>query len=120
MNNEQTNTVANKVKKTLAERQTALLENNNKTAFDFVKLANVTDKIENKSISKVYSNVANSVYVNSILGSANIPTFAEFKEKMPNKENYSNWDGYKCLLSFNLIYQANKKVFKQNKKIAAI
>jgi len=109
-----------KVKKSLEERQTALLENQNKTSFDFIKLANVTDKLDNKSISKVYSNVIASAYINDIIGKSLIPSFKDFAAKMPIKTYYSNWDGYKCLLSFNALYQAAKKVSKQNKNIAAI
>jgi len=139
MNNAQTNTVTNKVakvskkapkkvvaikevkkevvkvKKSLEERQAALLENQNKSSFDFIKLANLTDKLDNKSISKVYSNVVDSIYIKDIIGFSPIPSFKDFAAKMPIKKYYSNWDGYKCLLSFNAIYQANKKVSKQNK-----
>jgi len=109
-----------KVKKTLQERQSELLSNANKSAFDFIKLANVTDKIENKSISKVFANVMNSQYVFDIIGTDTLPTFKDFAAKMPTKEAYSNWDAYKCLLTFNTAYQLAKKVKKQNKKVAAI
>ena len=109
-----------KVKKSLEERQIELLSNANKTAFDFIKLANVTDKIENKSISKVFANVTSSSYISDILGSNTLPSFKDFAAKMPVKSAYSNWDGYKCLLTFNTAYQLAKKVKKQNKKVAAI
>ena len=109
-----------RVKKSLEERQAELLLNGNKSAFDFIKLANVTDKIENKSISKVFANVTSSAYLADILGGATLPSFKDFAAKMPVKSAYSNWDGYKCLLGFNTAYQLAKKVKKQNKKVAAI
>ena len=45
------------VRKSLNEKQTELINKENKSIFDLVKLANVTDKIENKTASKVYKNV---------------------------------------------------------------
>ena len=92
----------------------------NKTTFDFVRLANVTDKLENKSISKVYSEVTNSIYIVNILGTNLIPSFAEFREKLPNKDFYSNFDGYKAMAKFNLKATTIKKVERQNKLIANI
>jgi hypothetical protein len=106
------------VRKSLNEKQNELLNKENKTIFDFVKLANVSDKIENKTISKVYKNVISSPYAKTILGGSKTPTFAEFVAKMPVKDSYSNWNGYLCLAKFNIKNQTAKKVQRQNKQTA--
>ena len=105
-------------KVSLETKKETLLSKENKTIFDFVKLANVTDKIENKTASKVYKNCINNQYSKSILGSSKIPTFSEFVAKLPIKDTYSNWDGYKCLSKFNAKNNLAIKVAKQNKKEA--
>ncbi len=106
------------VKVSLVVRKETLVAKENKSIFDFVKLANVTDKIENKTASKVYKNCTTNVYAKSILGSSKIPTFSEFVAKLPIKESYSNWDGYKTLAKFNTKNAIAVKVAKQNKKEA--
>jgi hypothetical protein len=106
------------IMKTLKEKKENLLQKENKSIFDFVKLANVTDKIENKTLSKVYKNVISNEYAKQILGDSEIPTFKEFAEKMKVKENYSNWDGYLLLSKFNKKNELAKKVARQNKKEA--
>lgn len=114
-------TLKNTVKKTnvsLSTKKETLLNKENKTIFDFVKLANVIDKIENKTLSKVYKNVISNEYTKVILGSSKIPTFKQFAEKMKVKESYSNWDGYLLLSKFNVKNETAKKVVRQNKKEA--
>jgi len=106
------------VKKSLNEKQNELLNKENKTIFDFVKLANVTDKIENKTASKVYKNVISNAYAKSILGTSKMPSFIEFVKKLPVKDSYSNWDGYKCLSKFNAKNNLAVKVARQNKSTA--
>ena len=103
------------VRKTLNEKQTELLSKENKTIFDFVKLANVSDKIENKTASKVYKNVISSEYAKTILGTSKMPSFADFVAKLPIKPSYSNWHGYLCLSKFNVKNETAKKVARQNK-----
>jgi hypothetical protein len=103
------------VRKSLNEKQTELLNKENKSIFEFVKLANVTDKIENKTLSKVYKNVIASQYAKSILGTSKVPTFKDFAEKMKVKPSYSNWDGYLLLSKFNVKNELSKKVTRQNK-----
>jgi hypothetical protein len=110
--------VKTQVRKSLNDKQTELINKENKSIFDFVKLANVTDKLENKTASKVYKNVTASTYAKNILGSSKIPTFSEFVAKLPIKESYSNWDGFKCLAKFNVKNQTAKKVALQNKATA--
>ena len=101
-------------KKSLFERQNELKNKAEKSTFDFVKLANVTDKIEDKSISKVYAKVTANAYASQIVGTDKMPTFKEFCEKMPTKPFFSNWDGYKCLAKFNTKNELAKKVSRQN------
>lgn len=110
--------MSTKIKKTLQERKNELIAKENKSTFDFVKLANVEDKIENKTASKVYKNVIASKYVFEILGKKEIPTFKEFLKKLKVKDNYSNWDGFNALAKFNIKYQTSKRVTRQNKKEA--
>ena len=106
------------IKKTLTEKKAELLNKETKTIFDFVKLANVSDKIENKTASKVYKNVISNEYTKTILGTSKIPSFAEFVAKLPIKESYSNWNGYLCLAKFNTKNETAKKVSRQNKATA--
>jgi hypothetical protein len=107
-------------KLSLNDKQATLLSKENKSTFDFVKLANVTDKIENKTASKVYKNCTSNVYAKNIVGSSKIPTFSEFVAKLPIRENqqYSNWDGYKVLAKFNVKAVVASKVARQNKNEA--
>ena len=102
------------IKKTLTEKKAELLNKETKTIFDFVKLANVSDKIENKTASKVYKNVISNEYAKTILGTSKIPSFAEFVAKLKPKATYSNWDGYLALSKFNTKNETAKKVSRQN------
>ena len=106
------------VRKSLNEKQNELLNKENKTIFDFVKLANISDKIENKTASKVYKNVIASPYAKTILGSSKTPNFADFVAKLKVKPTYSNWDGFNCLAKFNTKNETAKKVQRQNKATA--
>lgn len=109
-----------KAKLSLNDRKQVLSSKENKSTFDYVKLANVTDKIENQTASKVYKNCIANKEVNNILGSSKIPTFNEFVKKLPVRDNkvFSNWDGYKTLAKFNVKNEITKKVTSQNKKEA--
>ena len=106
------------VRISLTARKEALISKENKSVFDFVKLANVTDKLENKTASKVYKNCVSSPEIKNILGGSKIPTFAEFATKLPLKDNYSNWIGFLTLAKFNVKNELTKKVVRQNKKEA--
>ena len=112
MNTKTQNTIA---KVSLNDKQTLLKNKENKSTFDFVKLANVTDKIENKTASKVYKNCISSPEIKNILGSNKIPTFAEFLTKLPVKDSYSNWVGFLTFAKFNVKAELKKKVERQNK-----
>jgi hypothetical protein len=102
----------------LVKQEAMLNSKENKSIFDYVKLANVTDKIENKTASKVYKNCIANEYAKNILGCSKVPTFAEFVTKLPVKENYSNWIGFLTLAKFNVKNNTAKKVATQNKKEA--
>jgi ABC-type phosphate transport system auxiliary subunit len=90
-----------------------------KSSFDFVKLANLSDKIEDKTLSAIFKKVTNSVYASDICGSASaIPKFNEFKAVAPNKVFFSNWDGYLMLRKFNKAEALASKVERQKKAVA--
>jgi hypothetical protein len=103
------------VRLSLTDRQNLLISKENKSTFDYCKLANVTDKLENKTASKVYKNCIASPEIKKILGSNKIPTFAEFLTKLPIKENYSNWIGFLTFAKFNVKAGLKNKVERQNK-----
>ena len=102
------------VKLSLTDKKEVLINKENKSIFDYVKLANVSDKIENKTASKVYKNVISSEYAKIILGTSKMPTFADFVAKLKVKPSYSNWDGYLLLSKFNVKNETAKKVVRQN------
>lgn len=106
------------VRFSLLDRQTILKSKVDKSTFDFVKLANVTDKLENKTASKVYKNCVSSPEIKNILGGSKIPTFAEFITKLPIKPHYSNWVGFLTFAKFNSKNNLAAKVDKQNKSEA--
>jgi N-glycosylase/DNA lyase len=103
------------VRLSLTDRQTLLINKEQKSTFDYCKLANVTDKIENKTASKVYKNCIASPEIKKILGTNKIPTFAEFLTKLPVKDSYSNWIGFLTFAKFNVKAELKKKVERQNK-----
>lgn len=107
-----------KVRLTLEQRKEAILSKEKKSTYDYVILANTIDKIENKTASKVYKNCISNSEIKNILGSTKIPTFAQFIKKLPVKDSYSNWDGYKTFAKFNIKDVVAKKVASQNKKEA--
>ena len=106
------------VRLSLTDRKVLLTSKENKSIFDFVKLANVTDKLENKTASRVYKNCIASPEIKNILGTSKIPTFAEFLTKLPIKPHYSNWVGFLTFAKFNVKANLAVKVAKQNKKEA--
>ena len=113
------NTVTKQVVKvSLTDRKTLLLNKENKSKIDYVRLANVTDKIENKTASRVYKNCIASPEIKNILGGSKIPTFAEFLTKLPVKDSYSNYTGYLTLAKFDIKNNIAVKVATQNKKEA--
>lgn len=95
------------------------------TRQELLSLANAYEKLESKKISRVYRELelkikAKDATLLSILGKAKFPTFKEWAAKMPEKFQYSYWDGLQCLSKFNKIAVTKSKAVKQNKKVAAI
>jgi len=107
-----------KPKVSLETRKEALTTKKDKSTFDFIKLANVTDKIENKTASKVYANCKANIYIKDITGQKTVPSFKDFVAKLPKKDSYSNWDGYKAFGKFNLKQALVEKAVTQNKNEA--
>lgn len=96
----------------------SLTAKENKSKIDFVRLANVTDKLENKTASAVYKNCKASPYLKDILGKSKVPTFADFVAKLRVKPCYSSYDGYLTFAKFNLAEVVRAKVVRQNKSEA--
>lgn len=95
------------------------------TRQELLSLANALEKLECKKISRVYRELelkvkAKDAVILSILGKAKFPTFKQWAERMPEKNQYSFWDGLQCLSKFNKVAVAKGKVAKQNKAVAAI
>lgn len=95
-----------------------------KSAFDFVKLANAAQKLEDKTLSNVYKVCSSSQYAKDICGESSVPNFKAFKDaitkKYPTRSMFSYWDGYLVLRSFNVKEMTAKKVKTQNKAVSAI
>ena len=104
--------------KTLSTIET-LNAKEDKTSFDFVRLANAEYKIESKTASNVYKVVIASAHVADILGKSEIPTFKQFVAKLPKKPFYSVYDGFLTLRKFNKAEAQKRKAARQNKKTAA-
>jgi hypothetical protein len=88
--------------------------------FGFVRLANAVNKLEIRSISHVYNHVKADKYANDILGGAAMPSFKEWAAKMPAKDLFSYYDGYKALGTFSTsnVEKAKKRAEAQNKRAA--
>jgi hypothetical protein len=95
------------------------LKTSAKSSFDFAKIANLSDKIEDKTLSAIYKKVTQSAFASDICGSAeNIPTFAQFKAEAPVKVFFSNWDGYLLLRKFNKAEALASKLKRQAEAVA--
>jgi len=90
-----------------------------KTSFDFVRLANAEYKIESKTASNIYKVVTASEHLSNILGKSETPTFKQFVAKLPKKPFYSIYDGFMTLRKFNKVEIQQRKAVRQNKKTAA-
>lgn len=92
---------------------------------ELVYLANAYEKLECKSITRVYREIqlkfkANDSTILAIIGKAKFPDFKQWAELMPMKHQYSYFDGVRTLSKFNKIATTKGKVEKQNKAVAAI
>ena len=97
-----------------------LTNKENRTKNEAVRLATAENKVENRSLSKVYKEVTNSQYCAEILGTYAVPTFAEFAAKIKPKQFYSIYEGFLCLAKFNLSEVAKNKAKKQDVKAAEV
>jgi len=111
-----------KVKLTNAEKFDKLNAKENKTTNEWVRLANLHNKIECRTLSNVYAVAKKSPYKQSILGKAKFPDFNAFREKMnslhPDKTSFSEYQGFMCLGKFNIALQVAVKAAKQSKNTA--
>ncbi len=95
-----------------------------RTQFDAVRLANQMYKIENRSLSKIYKELANpsaeiQSLISEILGKSQFPTFAQFKAKAKKGQIYfSVYSGLLIVKQFNKIARTRSKVARQNKATA--
>lgn len=111
-----------KVKLTNAEKFDKLNAKENKSTIEWVRLANLHNKIECRTLSNVYAVVKKSPYKQSILGKAKFPDFNAFREKMnalhPDKTSFSEYQAFMCLGKFNIALQTAVKAAKQSKNTA--
>lgn len=109
--------VSKNYSKTLTTIET-LTAKEEKTSFDFVRLANAEYKVESKTASSVFKVVTASKHLSDILGKSEIPTFKQFVAKLPKKPMYSIYDGFMTLRKFNKVEAQQRKASRQNKKTA--
>ena len=110
-----------KVSKSISKVQstiTVLTAKDDKTSFDFVRLANAEYKIESRTASNIFKVVTASEHLSDILGKSETPTFKAFVAKLPKKPFYSVYDGFMTLRKFNKVETQQRKVSRQNKKTA--
>jgi len=111
-----------KVSKSISKVQstiTVLTAKDGKTSFDFVRLANATQKLDDKSASKLYKIVTNHALASDILGKSAMPSFKAFAAQLPKKQFFSTYDAFMTLRKFNKVATTKAKVAKQNKVVAA-
>jgi len=111
-----------KVSKSISKVQntiTVLTAKDGKTSFDFVRLANATQKLDDKSASKLYKIVTNHELASDILGKSTMPSFKAFAAQLPKKQFFSTYDAFMTLRKFNKVATTKAKVAKQNKVVAA-
>lgn len=104
------------VVKTNATIQT-LKGKKDKSSFDWVRLTNANDKLENKSLSNVFKKVKelNETQKAGILGKSKFPTFKDFKDVAKDGKNlFSFYDGLMMLRKFNKVETIKTKVKRQN------
>ena len=95
-----------------------------RSQFETLRLVNQMYKIENRSLSKIYKELANPSeeiqgLISEILGASKFPTFAEFKAKAKKEQIYfSVYSGLLIVKQFNKIAKTRSKVAKQNKVTA--
>ena len=95
-----------------------------RSQFETLRLVNQMYKIENRSLSKIYKELANpsaeiQALISEILGKSQFPTFAQFKAKAKKGQIYfSVYSGLLIVKQFNKIARTRSKVARQNKATA--
>ena len=95
-----------------------------RSQFETLRLINQMYKIENRSLSKIYKELANpsteiQALISEMLGKSEFPTFAQFKAKAKKEQIYfSVYSGLLIVKQFNKIAKTRSKVAKQNKVTA--
>lgn len=111
-------TNAKKTIKTLSKKT-------DRTQFETLRLVNQMYKIENRSLSKIYRELANptqeiKILISEMLGKSQFPTFAQFKAKAKKGQVYfSIYSGLLIVKQFNKIARTRAKVKRQNKATAS-
>ena len=101
-----------------------LSKKTDRTQFETLRLVNQMYKIENRSLSKIYKELANpsteiQALISEILGKSQFPTFAQFKAKAKKGQIYfSVYSGLLIVKQFNKIAKTRAKVTRQNKVTA--
>ena len=101
-----------------------LSKKTDRTQFETLRLVNQMYKIENRSLSKIYKELANpsteiQSLISEILGKSEFPTFAQFKAKAKKGQIYfSVYSGLLIVKQFNKIARTRSKVARQNKATA--
>ncbi len=101
-----------------------LSKKEDRTQFETLRLVNQMYKIENRSLSKIYKELANpsteiQSLISEILGKSQFPTFAQFKAKAKDGQIYfSVYSGLLIVKQFNKIAKTRAKVTRQNKATA--
>lgn len=101
-----------------------LSKKSDRTQFETLRLINQMYKIENRSLSKIYRELANptqeiKVLISEMLGKSEFPTFAQFKAKAKKGQIYfSVYSGLLIVKQFNKIAKTRSKVARQNKATA--
>lgn len=101
-----------------------LSKKSDRTQFETLRLINQMYKIENRSLSKIYRELANptqeiKILISEMLGKSEFPTFSQFKAKVKKGQIYfSVYSGLLMLKQFNKIARTRAKVKRQNKATA--
>ncbi len=88
-----------------------------KSSFDWVRLTNATDKLENKSLSNVFKKVKelSETQKSGILGKSKFPDFKDFKDVAKEGKNlFSFYEGLMMLRKFNKVETIKTRVKRQN------
>jgi hypothetical protein len=99
---------------------TAKKEREGLTVQELTWLANAEEKMECKTLSRVYRELelkfkAKNQTIVELIGKSAFPTFKLWADKMPVKAAYSYYDGLQVIAKFNKAAALKTKVVRQNK-----